>query len=172
MFFSFNIYHKDWLNYSVGTDQTGELCYNFSISNDLSQMINFPTWIPDCDSHSPALLNLFISSDTSVFCTMAIPSLGNSHHVFVSVSTDFPSYSQRDAPFHRIAYNYSRADWDGLPDHLEMFQRRIPLNSVLLLLLVNFVSGFWLELMYIFINVRIRSSLTHLQGFQLLVRLP
>ena len=103
---------------------------------------------------------------------MAIPSLGNSHHVFVSVSTDFPSYSQRDAPFHRIAYNYSRADWDGLPDHLEMFQRRIPLNSVLLLLLVNFVSGFWLELMYIFINVRIRSSLTHLQGFQLLVRLP
>ena len=72
-------------------------------------MVNFPTRIPDCDSHSPALLNLFISSDASVFCTMAIPSLGNSH-VVVSVSIDFPSYSQRDAPNYRIAYNYSRAD--------------------------------------------------------------
>ena len=29
------------------------------ISNDLIQMVNFPTRIPDCDSHSPALLDLF-----------------------------------------------------------------------------------------------------------------
>ena len=44
--------------------------------------------------------------------------MGNSDHVVVSVSIDFPSNSQRDAPFHRIAYDYSRADWDGLRDHL------------------------------------------------------
>ena len=36
--------------------------------------------------------------------------LGNSDHVVISVSIDF-SYSQRDAPFHRKAYGYSRADW-------------------------------------------------------------
>ena len=35
-----------------------------------------------------------------------------------SVSTDFRSYSQWDAPFHHIAYDYSHADWDGLGDHL------------------------------------------------------
>ena len=52
-------------------------------------MVNFPTRIPDCDSHSPALLDLFISSD-------------------------FPSYSQRHASFHRISCDCSRADWDGL----------------------------------------------------------
>ena len=39
--------------------------YNFSISNDLTQMVNFPTQIPDWDSHSTALLDLFISSDAS-----------------------------------------------------------------------------------------------------------
>ena len=39
-------------------------------------------------------------------------------YVFVSVSINFPLNSQRDAPFHRIAYYYSRADWDGLLDHL------------------------------------------------------
>ena len=26
--------------------------------------------------------------------------------------------SERDAPFHRLAYDYSYADWDGLRDHL------------------------------------------------------
>ena len=109
-FGDFNVHHKDWLTYSGGTDQPGELCYNFSISNDLTQMVNFPTRIPDCDSHSPALLDLFISSDASICSTMAFPSLGNSDHVVVSVSIDFPSYPQRDAPFHRIAYDYSRAD--------------------------------------------------------------
>ena len=36
----------------------------------------------------------------------------------VSVSINFPSYSQRDPLFHRIAYDYSHADWDGLLDHL------------------------------------------------------
>ena len=49
---------------------------------------------------------------------MAFPPLGNSNPVVVSVSIDFPSNSQWDAPFHHIAYDYSRADWDGLCDNL------------------------------------------------------
>ena len=42
------------------------------------------------NSHSPALLDLFLSSDASICSTMAFPPLGISHHVFVSVSIDFP----------------------------------------------------------------------------------
>ena len=63
VFGDFNVPHKNWLTYSSGTDRPGQLCYNFSISDDLTQMVNFPTQIPDCDSHSLALLDLFISSD-------------------------------------------------------------------------------------------------------------
>ena len=81
-------------------------------------MVNFRTRIPDYDLHSPALLDLFISSNASIYSAMAFPPMGNSDHVVVSVSIDFPSNSQQDAPFHRIAYDYSRADWDGLRDHL------------------------------------------------------
>ena len=81
-------------------------------------MVNFPARIPDCDSDSPALLDLFLSSDASICSRMALPPLGNSDHVVFSVSIDFPSNSQRGAPFRRIAYDYSRADWDGLHDHL------------------------------------------------------
>ena len=97
LFGDFNVHHKDWLTYSSRTDRPGELCYNFSISNDLTQMVDFPTRIPDCDSHSPALLDLFLSSDASICSTMAFPSLGNSDHVVISVSIDIPTNSQQDA---------------------------------------------------------------------------
>ena len=35
VFGDFNVHHKDRLTYSGGTDRSGELCYNFSISNDI-----------------------------------------------------------------------------------------------------------------------------------------
>ena len=52
-------------------------------------MVNFPTQIPDCDSHSPAIMDLFVSSDATVCSIMAFPPLGNSDHVVVSISIDF-----------------------------------------------------------------------------------
>ena len=67
VFGDFNIHHKDWVTYSGGTDQPGELCYNFSTSNDLTQMVNFPTQIPDCDSHSPALFWIYFFPLVLVF---------------------------------------------------------------------------------------------------------
>ena len=73
-------------------------------------MVKFPTWIPDCDSHSPALLNLFLSSGTSICYIMDFPTLGNSDLVVVPVSIDFPINSKQDAPFSCVAYDYSCAD--------------------------------------------------------------
>ena len=84
-------------------------------------MVNFPTWIPDFDCHSPDLLDIFISSDASISSTMVFPPLGNSDHVVVSVSIDFPSNSKQDPSFHYTAYDYSHADWDGFCDHLRDF---------------------------------------------------
>ena len=49
---------------------------------------------------------------------MPFPLMGNSGHVFVSVSIDFPINSKQDASFHLIAYDYSHADWEDLHDHL------------------------------------------------------
>ena len=81
VFGDFNVHHKDWLTYSAETDQHLELCYNFSISHNCTQMVSFPAQIPDCDSHSPALLDFFLSSDASICSTMAFPPMGNSDHV-------------------------------------------------------------------------------------------
>ena len=119
----FNVHHKDWLTYSGGTDRSGELCYNFSISSNLTQMVNFPAWIPDCDSQ---LFQIYLFLDTSICSAMAFSPLEYSNHVVVSVSIDFPPYWQWDALFHHIAYDYSRADQDSLPDHL----RDIPWEDI------------------------------------------
>ena len=99
VFGDFNAHYKDWLTYSDGTGRPGELCYNFSISNDLTQIVNFPTRISDCDSHSPALFGLFLSSDASICFTIAFHPLRNSDHVVVSVSIDFPISSKQDSRF-------------------------------------------------------------------------
>ena len=88
-FGGFNIHHLDWLTYSGRNDRPGELCYNFFISNDITEMANFPTWIPGCNFNTFALLDLFPSSDTSICSTMAFHSLGNSDHVLVRFSFDF-----------------------------------------------------------------------------------
>ena len=128
---------------------------------------------------SPALLDLFISSDASICSTMTFLPLGNSDHVVVSVSIDFPTNSQQDAPFHRIAYDYSRADWDGLRDHL----RGVPWEDIFKLGASAAANEFceWVQVgidIYIYIYIytyhieSVRSSLIHLHGFQLLVLLP
>ena len=81
-------------------------------------MVKFPTRIPDCDSDSPDHLDLFLSSATSIRSARAFSPLGNSDQVVVSVSIYFPIKSRQDALFHRVAYDYSHTDLDGLLDHL------------------------------------------------------
>ena len=49
---------------------------------------------------------------------MAFPPFGNSDHVVVSVSIDFPINSKQVTLFQCVAYDYPRADWNGLCDHL------------------------------------------------------
>ena len=96
VFGDFNNHHKDWLTCSCGTDRPGKLCYMVNsviISNALTQIVNFSTQIPDCDSHNPALLDLFISPDARICFTMAFPPLGSSNNV-VPVFIDFLSNSQ------------------------------------------------------------------------------
>ena len=103
---------------------------------------------------------------------MAFPPLGNSDHVVVSVSIDFPSSPQQDTSFHCIAYDYSRADWDCFHDHL----RDVPWEDIFKLSASAAASEFceWDMVgidVYILIE-NIRTGLIHLHGFQLLVLLP
>ena len=76
--------------------------------------------------------------------------------ILIILLSQFPwTFHQiRNGMFHRIAYDYSRADWDGLRDHLT----DVPWEDIFM--------------MFISLIENIRSSLTYLHGFQLLVLLP
>ena len=131
-----------------------------------------PAWIIDCDSHIPALLNLFLSSDANICSTMAFPPLENSDQVIYSVSIVLPINSKRDSLFHCIVYDYSWSDWNGLRDHL----RDVPWEDIFKLGASTADSEFceWVQVGtdVLSLIVSISSSLTHLHGFQLLVLLP
>ena len=43
--------------------QPGKYFFNFSITHDLTQIVDFPTRIPDSDTCRLALLDLFLTSD-------------------------------------------------------------------------------------------------------------
>ena len=112
-FGGFDVNHMDWLTYSSGTDRSGRLRFNFPISNDLTQMINFPPRMPDSDSQGPTVS--FISSDTIIFSTATFPSLGNSDHVVVQFPWITFEFSFWLFPYwSEWSRDYSHADRDGL----------------------------------------------------------
>ena len=57
---------------------------------------------------------------------MAFIPLGNSDHVVVSVSINFPPNPKWDAPFHCLAYDNYHVDWDSFHDHL----RNVPWEDI------------------------------------------
>ena len=54
-------------------------------------MVNVFTLIPECESHIPVFLDVFISSNPSICFTVALIPLANSDHAFDSISIDVPS---------------------------------------------------------------------------------
>ena len=94
----------------------------------------------------------------------------NFEHVVVLVSIDFPSNSKGDAFFHCTAFDYFPVNWDGFHNYLKNVLWEHILKFSTSRLLLNLVNGFQLEVMYIIINIR--SSLFHLNGYQMLLLLP
>ena len=60
VFGDFNVHHSEWLKYSHGTYQPVEYFFNFTITHDLTQVVDFPTGIPDFDTHRSALLDFLL----------------------------------------------------------------------------------------------------------------
>ena len=84
---------------------------------------------------------------------MAFPPLGNSDHVFISVSIEVAINSKQDALFHGIPYDYSCADWDGLRDHL----RDVPWEDIFKIGVSAAASEFceWVQVgIYVYITHR------------------
>ena len=94
--------------------------------------------------------------------------MGNFDHVVVSISIDPPVNSKTDAPFSCEAYDYSLGDWGDLHDHLI----EVPWEDIFKLSAsVKFSEWVQSEIGVYIPYLSIRSKITHLHGFQLLVLL-
>ena len=128
----------------------------------LSQII-LPIWLisllDPCDSHSATILDLCLSSDAGICSTMTFPPTGNSDNV--SVSIGFPPNSKRDAPCHSQVYDYFRADWDGLCDHLRDVRWKVIIKLSAFAAAREFCQWVQVEI-DVYAPHHIRSSLTDL----------
>ena len=172
VFGDFAVHHKDWLTYSCGTNISGELCYDISISNKLLR------WVTFLLGSQTVILTvlLFWLYFFLLILLFVVQWLFHHWEILIMFFCQFPLtfYHIHNGISCFIALLMSILVLIGMVFVIiwETFHGRMSLTSVLLLLVVNFFSVFRLELMYISLIVCIRSSLTHLHGFQLLLMLP
>ena len=74
----FNGHTTEWLCHSHTSDIAGLFCQEFAMAQDLTQIVDFPTCIPDSDDHQPYLLDLFLCSNTDTCTVASHPTLGKS----------------------------------------------------------------------------------------------
>ena len=147
----------------INNDKPGELCCNFPVSNDFTQMFYLATMIPDCDSLSPALMDIFLSSNPSICSTVAFHPLENPDHVVVSVSI-VKLKRRYPVSSHSLMTILMLIGMVYLRQDIFRFGASAPANldsgprlEFMLLLILYFVSGSRFEL--IFISLMVFSNL-------------
>jgi hypothetical protein len=126
VFGDFNVHHSDWLPHSHGTTSSGFEVFNFSISQSLTQLIDFPTRFPDRADQSPSLLDLFLTSESCICKTSSGSILGKSDHAVVNVDISFGLNTSHDPPIHKTFFSFHCGQWDDFRDLL----RDIPWDEV------------------------------------------
>ena len=149
VFWEFKVHHKGWLINFGGTYRPGLLFCQTDSKHDLTQVVNYPTWLPDCNSHSPAF---------RIYCIFFLTLDGFQwlflHRKFWSCLS-----------FHWL----SVADWDSFCHHWRdvLWEDIFELGASTVG--GKFLSEFRLELIFILLIVMVRPTCLH--GFQLLVLL-
>ena len=116
----FNVHHQLWLS-SNFTDSPGEHAFDFSLSNDLEQLVQHPTRIPDRLGDTPNILDLFLTSNPSAYAVELFPPLGSSDHRLISASCPISPVSPQDPPKKRCLWHYASAQWDNLRSYYADF---------------------------------------------------
>jgi hypothetical protein len=112
----FNVHHRQWLS-SRTQDRAGELAYQFSIQNDLEQLVQAPTRYPDRHGDQPNLLDLFLTTNPLPYTVNLFSPLGSSDHRLISVSNSISSSLPQERPppsARRRFWHFGAANWSNL----------------------------------------------------------
>ena len=112
----FNVHHRQWLS-SSSHDTAGERAFHFAIQNDLEQLVQLTTRIPDRLGDEPNILDLFLTSNPSPYTVKLFPPLCSSDHLLISVSCSVSSSLPQERPppsARRRLWHFGAANWSDL----------------------------------------------------------
>lgn len=81
---NFSVDHRLKLSSRL-TDPLGEEAFNFAILNNLEQLVQFPSHIPDCLGDQFNIIYIFLANHPSASDAELFPTLGSSDHNLISV---------------------------------------------------------------------------------------
>jgi Endonuclease-reverse transcriptase len=110
----FNVHNAEWLLHSSNTTEEGRFVELFCSLNNLTQIINEPTRIPDVSGHRAATLDLFLTSNPDIFNVSVDEPLGNSDHCLISTSFSVSSSPNLTEPPKKKVWKFQLANWDKL----------------------------------------------------------
>ncbi|KAL7640560.1 UNVERIFIED_CONTAM: hypothetical protein RMT77_008835 [Armadillidium vulgare] len=123
IFGDFNVHHRQWLS-SSSQDPAGELAFQFSIQNNLEQLVHLPTRITDRLGDEPNILDLFLTSNPSPYTVKLFPPLGSSDHLLISVSCPVSSSLPQERPplsGRRRFWHFGATNWSDLRSYFSDF---------------------------------------------------
>lgn len=114
----FNFYHKVWFGYSNKTDEEGRYCRSFSITYQLTQIIEELTQVWNTMGQLVNLLDLFLITCPDKCSAKVLLSIGMSDHSLVSIQIDSKSMTSLDLPFHRMFFLNAKANLYSLQSYM------------------------------------------------------
>src|ERR1700755_1828183 len=98
-------------------EPAGQLAYNFAIQNNLEQLVQLPTRIPDRLGDESNMLDIFLTSYPFPYTVKLFPPLGSSDHLLISVSCSISSSLLQERPQYsarRRLWHFGAANWSDL----------------------------------------------------------
>ena len=118
----FNVHHTEWLG-STHTDVGGIEAHSFSILHDLEQIIKHLTYVPDRHDQASNPLDLFFTSNPSLYSYTISSPLGSSDHCLISISSSWAQLPPLP-PSQRLLWHFERAQRADLSSFLLDFPWR------------------------------------------------
>ena len=110
---NFNVNHHLWITSSF-SNQPGEQAFDFAFLNDLEQLVQHPTRIPDRSGITLDILDLFLTFNPSAYSVKLFSPLGSSNHRLISESCPIDPVPPQDLPKWRCFWHYTLVKWGDL----------------------------------------------------------
>lgn len=110
--------HVKWHKQSNFIDVASIQIFNFSVTESLSEILDFPTCFPSKSDQHSSLLNMFLICFPSSWRASQLCPIDNSDQAVVLIDISFEASIKKEPPNHKTYFSYQRTDWDPFLDFI------------------------------------------------------